>query len=154
MEILADWSLIGRCFLALLWGGLWALFLQYHRMGHFLVAERTWITVVVGVGVDLLIAFGGDWWTCAAVIVFSSIGIIARSLINEQRPRLPSGYKVLWGLEDAMACSLELVGILEGLVEGEQDGKRVVGMSQALRLAHRLNELARDARRGEYQRRK
>ena len=152
MQISADLALIGRCFLALLWGGLWALFLQYHRMGHFLVKERTWLTVVAGVGVDLLIAFGGDWWTVVAVIAFSSFGIIGRSLINEQRPRLPSGYKVLWALEDAIDVTLELVGVLEDLVEVE-NGKRVAALGRALRLAHRLNELARDARRGEYNRR-
>jgi len=74
-------------FLALIWGVVWAVILQFTRMGQFLVHQRTWITVVIGVGGDLVIAavcvpFDG-WWRVAAIVVLSSVGIIARSLINE-----------------------------------------------------------------------
>ena len=47
--------------------------------------ERTWLTVVAGIGVDLLIAYPAGWWTILFVISASSLGIIARSLINEHR---------------------------------------------------------------------
>lgn len=73
--------------LAFAWGVIWALFLQFHRYGRWLAVRRTWITVVVGVGVDLaLLALLLDphtWATVAAVVAASSVGVIVRSLVNE-----------------------------------------------------------------------
>lgn len=73
--------------LALLWGALWALFLQLHPWGRWLAHRRTWLTVVVGVGVDLalllLILDAHTWATVVAIIAASSIGVIVRSLYNE-----------------------------------------------------------------------
>jgi uncharacterized protein involved in cysteine biosynthesis len=73
--------------LALIWGALWALFLQLHPWGQWLALRRTWLTVVIGVGVDLalllLILDAHTWATVVAIIAASSIGIIARSLYNE-----------------------------------------------------------------------
>jgi len=81
-----------RCFpyiLALIWGGIWALFLQRSQLGQFLAQKRTWVTVVVGVGVDLvliLVVIPLDLWLrVCMVVVLSSLCIIARSLINEWR---------------------------------------------------------------------
>ena len=75
--------------LALLWGACWALFLQHHAWGQWLAVRRTWLTVVIGVGVDLaLLALLLDlaaWLTTAAVIAASSVGIIVRSIANERR---------------------------------------------------------------------
>lgn len=75
-------------FLALFWGILWALFLQHNPEGHYLALRRTWITVVIGVGVDLLILALGlplaEWLLVVAVMATSSLGIIARSLYNER----------------------------------------------------------------------
>lgn len=75
--------------LALLWGALWALFLQLHPWGRWLAHRRTWLTVVIGVGVDLaLLAVLLDlaaWLTTAAIIAASSVGIIVRSIANERR---------------------------------------------------------------------
>jgi len=72
---------------AAVWGGLWALFLQWHPWGQWLAVKRTWLTVVVGVGVDLaillLVLDWQTWLTVAAVIAASSVGIIVRSLYNE-----------------------------------------------------------------------
>ena len=72
---------------ALIWGVVWALTLQYSQIGKFLAVKRTWITVVIGVGVDLLIvliAIPKKMWARVEMIVAaSSVGIIARSLINE-----------------------------------------------------------------------
>jgi hypothetical protein len=74
-------------FLALIWGGIWAAFLQFIPLGRFLAQKRTWITVVIGVGMDLLIALmimPWEYWKLfALVIAYSSIGIILRSLANE-----------------------------------------------------------------------
>lgn len=75
--------------LALVWGVCWSVFLQFHPLGRFLAIKRTWITVVIGVGMDLMIALlvveVEAWLKMAAIIVLSSMGIIARSLVNELR---------------------------------------------------------------------
>lgn len=75
--------------LALIWGGIWAALLQCTRPGRFLAARRAWLAVVVGVGVDLLILLAlvplGAWLIICAVIMASSVGIIARSIWNELR---------------------------------------------------------------------
>jgi len=74
-------------FLALIWGVLWAAFLQYFKFGRYLATRRTWITVVIGVGVDLLILLlvlpFQAWLNLSLVIALSSIGIIFRSVYNE-----------------------------------------------------------------------
>lgn len=80
--------------LAIVWGALLACFLQYTALGRFLALRRTWITVVIGVGVDLLIALGlaltapwspplGQWLQTTIIIVLSSLPIIWRSIHNE-----------------------------------------------------------------------
>jgi hypothetical protein len=70
-----------------MWGIIWALVLQLTTWGQFLALKRTWLTVVIGLGVDLLILFPllplDRWLLVLAVIALSSIGIIARSLYNE-----------------------------------------------------------------------
>jgi len=72
--------------LAAIWGAFWALFLQTTGPGKFLAARRAWLTVVIGIGVDLAILWAlipAQWPIVAGVITASSIGIIARSLANE-----------------------------------------------------------------------
>lgn len=73
-------------FLALIWGISWALCLET-RPGKWLAYRRTWLTVVVGVGVDLLIAITimprKEWAKFTSIIGLSSIGIILRSLLHE-----------------------------------------------------------------------
>lgn len=73
--------------LAVVWGAVWASILQWTRFGQWLALKRTWITVVIGVGVDGLIALLVTpvtvWGRIAAIVAASSIGIIARAWINE-----------------------------------------------------------------------
>lgn len=73
--------------LAFIWGLFWACYLQFTRLGRFLAVQRTWITVVIGVGVDLIIArrfmSNKEWWWLVTMIAMSSIPIIGRSLFNE-----------------------------------------------------------------------
>jgi hypothetical protein len=73
--------------LAAIWGGIWAAFIQFVPLGRFLAQKRTWITVVVGVGVDLAIAkliIPWEYWKWMGLIIgASSLAIILRSLINE-----------------------------------------------------------------------
>ena len=74
-------------FYALIWGVLWALFLQWHPWGQWLAVKRTWLAVVIGVGVDLVILLlvleWSAWTAVAGVIAASSVGVIVRSLYNE-----------------------------------------------------------------------
>lgn len=73
--------------LAFVWGGVWAAFLQWTKIGQYLAFKRTWITVVVGVGIDLLIMLLilplKYWILVASVICFSSVLIIVRSILLE-----------------------------------------------------------------------
>lgn len=80
--------------LALVWGVFWASFLQWTRPGWFLANKRTWLSVVVGVGVDLGIILGilyvkplsqplFTWLRIIVVFALSSIPIIVRSIYNE-----------------------------------------------------------------------
>lgn len=74
--------------LALVWGGIWAVFLQVHPWGQWLAVRRTWISVVVGVGGDLvlllLVLDLATWGMVAGVVAVSSVGIVVRSLYNER----------------------------------------------------------------------
>lgn len=78
--------------LAAIWGVSWALLLQLTTFGRFLARRRTWLTVVVGVGGDLLILLllldMQGWLKVATVITLSSLGVIGRSLYNELREDL------------------------------------------------------------------
>ena len=118
MQIAVDLGLILRCSAALLWGVLWACAIQFSRLGKFLATERTWIVVVIGVGVDLLLGIGAAWWVFWLITAFSSIGIIARSLINEHEynPDVNS-YKHKWSLEDAIDHIGDTIGYLEQALE-------------------------------------
>ena len=80
--------------LAFIWGVAWAACLQFTAWGRFLTMRRTWFTVVVGIGVDLLIILWllhnsplddplWVWVRICAVIGLSAVGIIIRSLVNE-----------------------------------------------------------------------
>lgn len=149
MQFSVDLLLIGRCLGALLWGIGLALFLQFHRMGKFLADERTWLTVIVGVGVDMLLGIGGTWWELWLVIAFSSIGIIWRSLRNEERetPNVKA-YKTLW----AMEAALDAVGdVITELTKGLEVGtpEALAHVSRALSKAHVASRNLTLARYGE-----
>jgi hypothetical protein len=79
--------LLLACFLALLWGAFWALFLQFTPLGRWLVMRRTWVAAVVGVGVDLLIVLAilpfDSWLWLVVIIALSAIPIVVCSLLNE-----------------------------------------------------------------------
>jgi len=76
-------------YISAMWGAIYALFIQRTEIGRTLAKSTTWLSVVIGVGVDLLIALPivprSAWNAIAQVVLASSIGIIARSLINELR---------------------------------------------------------------------
>ncbi len=85
--------MIERVLIALLlagiWGTLYALWLQRTRSGAFLAARMTWLSVVIGVGVNLLIALlviDAQTWLVLVVLFFvSGIPVIIRSISNEHR---------------------------------------------------------------------
>ncbi len=74
--------------LATLWGIFYALFLQFVPLGQFLARKRTWLSVAIGVGVDLglaaLVIPFEYWRPFAAIVALSALGVILRSLANEQ----------------------------------------------------------------------
>src|SRR5512139_1035923 len=74
--------------LAAVWGTGYALFLQRYP-GRFLAARLTWLAVVIGIGVDLMIVCVAVDWSAALLVTgimgFSAIPIIVRSLVNEMR---------------------------------------------------------------------
>lgn len=76
-------------FLGIFWGVFYAVFLQQTKVGKFLVIHRTWITVVVGVGVDIAIMAivmpFEHVVTVFSVFAASALGIVARSLYLESR---------------------------------------------------------------------
>ncbi|MCB9136724.1 MAG: hypothetical protein H6642_00080 [Caldilineaceae bacterium] len=73
--------------LATIWGFAWAAVLQFTRWGRWAAVQRTWLTVVIGTGANLLLLVPlfemGQWLAIAGVFALSSIGIIARSIHNE-----------------------------------------------------------------------
>ena len=159
LQISVDLPLIFRVSLGILWGALWAVFIQFNRHGKFLAEERTWITVVIGVGIDLLIAYPwgggqGDWFTVAIVISTSSIGIIVRSLANERKQAdlNPKSYKLIWGILDAIALTQDAIDQLTRLLEtGAELGKaEAVRINKTLGILHRLKNTIANARRGDY----
>jgi hypothetical protein len=134
--------------LGFFWGFAWAGYLQFTRHGQFLVLKRTWITVVIGIGVDLAIAYGSEYWTVVLVIAVSSVGIIVRSLWNEQvadeAPNINS-HKLKYALEDSLTvCSEMITGLTTILANGD-----LTKLSFELARAHYLHEILLAARRGE-----
>ena len=85
--------------LALMWGLIWALILQFTKWGKFIVRHRTWIAVAVGFGVDIailgIVLELTAWLNVMLVVAASAIPIIARSLLNEYAE-----------LEDAIASAV------------------------------------------------
>jgi len=151
-------------FLALFWGLLWASALQFSKLGRWLAEKRTWITVVVGVGVDLVIALfvveWDAWWRMALIIVASSVGVIFRSLWNElqeakeekrSKPRLPN--KVQWNLDDIQAlCPRMSKGLrrAEDRARRHEDCELLAELAGLGKEVERVLRKARDARYGEY----
>lgn len=153
ISIPLDLLTIARCSVAVIWGIVWALTLQYTKWGQFLAERRAWLAVVIGVGVDLIIMFTGDF-TPLLVVACSSIGIIARSLNNEANgAQVPNGYKLLWGLEDGAALCGNAIEILQNALEQPDAGKIMSSVSRALAEMHMAHEVVRKARRGEYEQR-
>lgn len=148
-----DLALILRLFGALAWGAAYAIFLQLHPLGKFLVRFRTWVTVVIGVGVDLGIAYPGDWWTVAAVIAVSSVGIIARSLFNEEKTqrgkRMPD--KTLYSIMDAIALSKGLIERLEKLIKKGGKDTQDLEIAAIVTIAYQIKEKCQHAQAGEYE---
>lgn len=73
--------------LALIWGIGFALFLHYVPIGRFMVRRHTWLTLVIGIGVDLALMWMilplPYWLVMAGILAASSIGMIGHSLAME-----------------------------------------------------------------------
>lgn len=150
MQFSVDFLLISRCLGGVLWGGLVAAFLQFTRMGKFIASERTWIAVIIGVGGDLVLGIGADWWVIWMVVAFSSLGVIVRSLVNEHdsEPAL-NRYKTKWAMEKAIDCCGNVIGALDKALAADGEAKRVRWISTALGAAHQASREVTFARYGE-----
>jgi hypothetical protein len=80
-------TIVLAAIVATVWGALWAAFIQFNYHGRFLAARLTWLSVVIGIGVDLLIlalVIPLDAFIAVVTVIgASSLPIIARSLLNE-----------------------------------------------------------------------
>lgn len=155
LEFSINFLQIGRCFAALVFGIVYAIFLQRNKYGQFLVERRTWITVAFGIGIDLLLSYGGTWWDVVAVIAFSFIGIFARSMINEQRRnqrRQLGRYSTNWVLEDASDLTYSIKKILMDLLDTDLDKAGVKLTKNALSRVFQLHAILEAALNGEYRR--
>lgn len=87
-----DWQLITAGLLAICWGIIWALFLQLHPKGRWMAQRRTYWTVIIGIGMDLILLLiifpPQDVLLILWVVALSSIGLIARSLHNESQEEM------------------------------------------------------------------
>lgn len=74
--------------LALSWGFVYATFLWLTGPGRFLRLRRTWVSVVVGIGVDLLIGLLvveiAAWLRLAAIVALSGVGIVGFALFANE----------------------------------------------------------------------
>jgi len=149
-QITVDFLLISRCLGAVLWGGLVAALLQFTKLGQFIASERTWIAVIIGVGGDLLIGIGAEWWVMWMIVAFSSLGIIVRSLVNEHdtEPAL-NRYKTKWAMEKCVDHCGEVIGALDKALTADGEAKRVRWISTALGAAHQASREITYARYGE-----
>ncbi len=81
-------SLLG-VILAGFWGTAFAVWLQRTKAGAFIAARYTWLSVVIGVGVDMLIALivieAHIWVVLIGLFAASGTPIVIRSLLNEHR---------------------------------------------------------------------
>ena len=154
MQLCIDLLLIGRCLGALVWGVLLAVFLQYNRMGQFIAEKRTWLAVVIGVGADLLLVTGAAWWEFWLIVALSSVGVIARSLINEHNAPEPAlnAYRTKWEMQDAIDRCGDAIGLLIAGLESEEDGLRGKA-SKALAQVYKAQRLMTEARYGRKQKR-
>jgi hypothetical protein len=82
-------EMLAAALAGIIWGGCWALYLQTTTLGRYLANHMTWLTVVIGVGVDLAILLAvlplDAWLAVLAVVGGSAIPIIGRSLVNMMR---------------------------------------------------------------------
>ena len=156
----ADFSLISldlwlilRVLTAFSWGWGYGAWLHTTRTGQTFEREFTWLATVIGVGVDLSLAFPGNWWAVTCVIAASSVGVITMALIHGYQKSEVNirSYKVKWGLEDATAQSHTITDKLTELLRTTEIPQEVVcRLSEILAAAHTLNSQLIATRRGDY----
>lgn len=142
LQISIDTLWILRTSAGLLWGIVYALFLQLSRSGRQLASDLTWLAVVIGVGIDLLVSFNSDYFNVSSVICSSSLGIIIRSLYNESRGQ-NHPYKATAAIEDAIAKTAKIIEIIRG---GLKSDKPAAVMSVSLELLDELRCQLKEAR--------
>jgi len=162
-EITLDLVLILRLLVALFFGVFYAVFLEISRSGRNLRTNMTTFAVVIGVGMDLAIAYDADWWTTVGVVALSSVGIIGRSLLlvpnenstNEKAHNELGRYKLNWIFSDLAGDLNEIIVDLRDLLNrADLKQKESAILTNALGLAFKAESVIKAARRGEYEQRR
>lgn len=146
-QISVDWLVIARLLAAIGWGFAFAIFLYRVQRGKELRRDHTWVTVVIGVGFDLLLSFPADWFTGAGVIACSSIGIIGFAIFYHEEDI--HGYNAIEYIEQAIGGCLTLMTDLENALDTCGEHPEVSkSISHSLRICHRIYKAALMARNG------
>ena len=79
--------LLSACLVGALWGVGYGMFLWLSPVGRWLRLRRTWLSVVIGVGMDLLIVLMAvdvaAWLVMVGVVASSGLGVVAMALGGE-----------------------------------------------------------------------
>lgn len=155
-QISVDLALILRVIAAFLWGWGFGFWLHLTRKGQILERQYTWLATVVGLAVDMAIAFPESWFVVAAVISASAIGIIALAqLLGYPDDVNANSYKLKWGLEDGIATASRIVDDLTELLKRDDLPQPIAPrVSKALARSYTLKGILVDARKGEYSQKK
>ena len=153
-QISIDLLLILRLLGSFIWGWVWALFIYKTRDGITLRLDHTWVTVVIGVGLDLIISFPQNWFIVAAAIASSSIGILYFAAFDTHKNERPTGYKVIEAIENATAIGLRVIRGLETILTCCEDGKTSAAISKVLTDAQREHFYLATARNGDFTKRR
>ena len=162
-EITLDLVLILRLLVALFFGIFYAVLLEFSRSGRNLRTNMTTFAVVIGVGMDLAIAYDADWWTTVGVVALSSVGIIGRCLLlapnengtNDKASNELGRYKLNWIFSDLAGDLNEIIVDLRDLLNrADLKQKESAMLTNALGLAFKAESVVKAARRGEYEQRK
>ena len=151
VSISLDLLLICRVLAAFSFGCGLAAALQFTRLGRFLADERTWLAVVVGVGIDLALAYQADWLSTVGIFAVSSVGVIVRSLLNEHRETVnPRSYKLIHHIEDATALALDITAAATRRLSSENvNNTEVIHIARVLALTNEILDHLKAARGGQ-----
>lgn len=146
-QIQVDWLVIARLLAATGWGFAYGIFLYKVPRGKEFRHDQTWAATVIGFGFDLLLSFPADWFTGAAVVAFSSIGVIGFAIFYHE-PEI-HGYNPIGYIEEATAGCLSLITYLENALDTCGEHPEISkSISHAIRMGYKIYKSTLMARNG------